>query len=192
MLTRCIVSMFLPSRAIDRGDLRSAGISRFIAKPLRSCRSPSLASASFGRLLPCRSTILGGWSHERGCLAKNLWGAFPMLAWLLQCRCQARCCLRPRGAGRHSSVTRRPCCLRLLSKDRHYPKKLLSRGYGSDSEHTPFTSLDSCTTCNCQGRHTTGRLTNPYPGGLLMAHSLSTMDQRQVRTIINSTFAHSS
>jgi len=185
MLTRCIVSMFLLSRAIDRGDLRSAGISRFIAKPLRSYRSPSLASASSGRLLPRRSTILGGCSRERGCFAKNLWGDFPMLAWLLHCRRQARCCLRPRGVGRHSSISRRPYCLRLLSGDRHHPKILISRGYGSDSGRTPFTSLDSCTCRCCQGRYTTGRLTNPYPEGLVLAHSLSTVNQRQVQTIIN-------
>jgi len=43
--------MFLLLRVINRGNLRSAGISRFIAKPLRSYRFPSLASASFGHLL---------------------------------------------------------------------------------------------------------------------------------------------
>ena len=43
--------MFLLTRVINRGNLRSAGISRFFAKPLRSYRFPSLASASFGHLL---------------------------------------------------------------------------------------------------------------------------------------------
>ena len=46
--THCIVTMFPLSWAINRGELRSAGISRFIAKPLRLHRSPSLASASSG------------------------------------------------------------------------------------------------------------------------------------------------
>jgi hypothetical protein len=68
--------MFLLSRAIDRGNLRSAGISRFIARPLRSYRSPSLASASSGRLLlrwrPYSATILSIWDV----FAKNLWDIF--------------------------------------------------------------------------------------------------------------------
>ena len=122
ILTLCIVSMFLLSRAIDRGDLRSAGISRFIAKPLRSYRSPSLASGSFDRLLLRRSVILGYYPIDPGCFTKNLWVPFPMLAWLLHRRCQARCCLRPRGVGRHSSLSHLPSCLRPLSEDRHNPK----------------------------------------------------------------------
>jgi len=114
--------MFLLSRVIDRGDLRSAGISRFTAKPLRLYRSPSLASASFGRLLLRWSTILGYYPIDPGCFRQEPLGYFPMLAWLLQCRCLARCCLRPRGVGRHSSLSHLPYCLRPLSKDRHGPK----------------------------------------------------------------------
>ncbi len=33
-------------------------------------------------------------------------------------------------------------------------------------------------------KYTTGRLTKPYPGGLMLSHSLSTMNQRQVQTIM--------
>jgi hypothetical protein len=40
----------------------------------------------------------------------------------------------------------------------------------SDSEHTLFTSLDSCTSLQI-GRYTTGRLTKPYPGGPMLSHS---------------------
>jgi hypothetical protein len=98
ILTLCIVSMFLLPRAIDRGDLRSAGISRFFARPLRSYRSPSLASASFGRLLSRWQTILGYYPLDPGCFTKNLWNS-PMLAWLLHCLRTTRCCLRPRGVG---------------------------------------------------------------------------------------------
>ena len=65
-----------------------------------------------------------------------------MLAWLLHRRCHARCCLRPRGAGWYSSITHLPFRLRPLGKDRHDPKISVSRGYGSDSGLTPFTSLD--------------------------------------------------
>ncbi len=107
-----------------------------------------------------------------------------MLAWLLHHRCQARCCLRPRGVGRCLSLTHFPFCLRLLSRDRHFPKIQYSRGYGSDSEHTLFTSLDLNISLNQYRRYSTGRLTTPYPGGPMLSHSLSTMNQRQVQTII--------
>ena len=98
LFTPCIVPMFLLSRSINRGDLHSAGISRFIAIPLRFYRSPSLASASFGCLLLRWQTILGYYPLDPGCFTKNLWDS-PMLAWLLHCLRTPRCCLRPRGVG---------------------------------------------------------------------------------------------
>jgi len=64
--------MFLLSQLVNRGNLRSAGVSRFIAKPLRSYRFPSLASASSGRLLLRWSTILGYYPFDPGCFTKNL------------------------------------------------------------------------------------------------------------------------
>ena len=134
--------MFPLSRAINRGDLRSAGISRFIAKPLRLHWPPSLASASFGRLLSRWSTILGYYPFDLGCFHQEPSGAFPTLAWLLRCRCPTRCCLRPRGAEYRSSISPYPFRLRSHRKDRHAPKIPSSRGYGADSGHTPFTSLD--------------------------------------------------
>lgn len=97
-------------------------------------------------------------------------GYFPMLAWLLHRRCPARCCLRPRGVGRHSSLSHLPFCLRLLSRDRHFPNNSYSRGYVSDSGHTPFTSLNLHITPN-ERQYTTGRLTKPYPGGPVLSHS---------------------
>jgi hypothetical protein len=99
----------------------------FIAKPLRSYWFPSLASASFGRLLLRWSTILGYYPIDPGCFTENLWG-FPRLAWLLHRRCHARCCLRPRGAGNHSSITRFPYRLRPLPQDQRFPKIPYSRG----------------------------------------------------------------
>ncbi len=39
----------------------------------------------------------------------------------------------------------------------------LSRGYGSDSGHPPFTSIDSY---KLHSTHISGRLTKPYPRGL--------------------------
>ena len=155
MVTLCIVSMFPLSRAIDRGDLRSAGISRFIAKPLQSYRSPSLASASFGRLLSRWSTILGYYPLDPGCFTKNLWDS-PMLAWLLHCRCQARCCLRPRGAGNHSPITQFPFRLRPLSKDRHIPKIHLF--LGAEGQIQSIHSSPRLTRLSSLRRCTTGRL----------------------------------
>jgi hypothetical protein len=73
MITLCIVLMFLLLRVINRGNLRSAGISRFIAKPLRSCRFPSLASASFDPLQLRWMVILGYYCSDRQCFAKDLW-----------------------------------------------------------------------------------------------------------------------
>ncbi len=127
VLTLCIVPMFLLSQSINRGGLRSAGVSRFIAKPLRLHWPPSLAPAASGLLLLRWSTILGYYPLDPGCFTKNLW-AFPRLAWLLHRRCQARCCLRPRGAGQHSSISHFPYRLRLVARDRHNPKITLSRG----------------------------------------------------------------
>ena len=172
--------MFPLIRTINRRDLRSAGISRFIAKPLRSYRSPSLASASSGRLLLRWSTILGYYPFDPGCFTKNLW-AFPRLAWLLHCRCQARCCLRPRGAENHSSLTRLPFRLRPARQDRRTPKIQLFSGLrGRFRAHTlHLARLAYLLLC----RYTTGRLTKPYPGGLRLSPSLSTTNQSQVRTV---------
>ncbi len=98
IITLCIVPMFLLPRSVNRGDLHSAGVSRFIAIPLRFYRSPSLASASSGCLLLRWQTILGYYPLDPGCFTKNLWDS-PMLAWLLHCLRTTRCCLRPRGVG---------------------------------------------------------------------------------------------
>ncbi len=90
--TPCIVPVFPLSRSTHRGDLRSAGISRFFATPLRltgphhSRRGLLLPSFHIGqdtRVLADDSPRAPGSS----------------LAWLLVCRCTARCCLRPRGVG---------------------------------------------------------------------------------------------
>jgi len=70
--TLCIVSVFPHPWAINRGDLRSAGISRFFAKPLRFHRSPSPVSASSDWplvTLVCRTWLL---SHRSRMLRQNL------------------------------------------------------------------------------------------------------------------------
>ena len=159
------MSVFLPQWATCRGNLRSAGISRFIAKPLRLHWSPSLASASFGRLLLRWSTILGYYRLDSQCFTKNLWG-LPMLAWLLRCRCPTRCCLRPRGVG-VALVSSVPVAWPApdeigSARSQNYEFSELRVRFRA----TPFTSPHSlisrvaCATLP----YTTGRLTKPYPG----------------------------
>ena len=89
---------------------------------------------------------------------------------------------RPRGAGRHSSLSHLPFCLRLLSRDRHFPNSS-HQGYVPDSGHTPFTSLNLHITLNERGDTLPGGLINPTREGLCFRISLSTFNQSQVQTI---------
>ena len=86
------MSVFLLSQSIYRGDLRSAGVTRFIARPLRhtgphhSRRGHPWISFHIDpgtRVLPLRI------------FPQELFDS--SLAWLFTCRCATRCCLRPRG-----------------------------------------------------------------------------------------------
>ena len=61
---------------------------------------------------------------------------------LLHCRCSPRCCLRPRGLTTHFPVTLVVHGLRVGTHNQQIPKLSRSRGYGSDSEHTLFTSTN--------------------------------------------------
>ncbi len=64
-------------------------------------RSPSLATWPFEPL------FLHWCSYSGTCLARFPKSPCSSLAWLLACRCAARCCLRPRGGSWHLSLTRR-------------------------------------------------------------------------------------
>ena len=66
-----------------------------------------------------------------------------------------------------SSFTRSPHGLRPHGRDRHFPNIQGFRGYGSDSGHTPFTSLllFVLPLAFAFSRYTTERLTRPYSGG---------------------------
>jgi hypothetical protein len=81
--------------SINRGNLRSTGVNRLFAKPLRSHRSPSLASAS-SEWHPFMSAIHTRLLSSRSGMFRQEPLGFPMLAWLLRCRCLTRYCLRPR------------------------------------------------------------------------------------------------
>ena len=156
--------MFLLPRVINRGDLRSAGISRFFAKPLRSYRFPSLASASFDHLLLCRLAILGYYCFDLQCFAKDLWD-LPMLAWLLRCRCPTRCCLRPRG-GRVSLVYNAlPVSPALTStRSARSQNSIFSGLWGRFRAHTLH--LAGLANLLFIGYPASGWLTKHFPGGL--------------------------
>ena len=62
---------------------------------------------------------------------------------LLHCRCSPRCCLRPRGLTSYCPVAFLVHGLRVGTHNQQIPKLSRSRGYGSDSEHTLFTSTNS-------------------------------------------------
>ena len=94
--TPCIVSVLLLSRSMQRGELRSAGIRRYrlgiaVYGP-HHCEGPS-----HGLFLHWR------W-YEVGALRRFPRAPCSSLAWLLACRCTARCRLRPRVSALHSSL----------------------------------------------------------------------------------------
>lgn len=175
--------MFLLSRAIDRGDLRSAGVSRFTAKPLQSYRSPSLAPASFGRLLLGWPTILGYYPLDPGCFRQEPLGYFPMLRLVTPTPLSCSMLSATPGCRLALAISAPSVLPAPIIKGSARSQNSNSRGYGSDSGHTTFTSQDS--SVSPSGTQTTGRLTRPYPEGTtcLLAGSLSTLNQRQVRTI---------
>ena len=138
---KAIVLMFPLSRAIGRGDLRSAGISCFIAKPLRYYRSPSLAPESFGHLLLRWRTILGYYLIDPGCFTKDLGGSG---ARLVTPSSLSSSMLSATPGSQSALVRNAPSVLPApIIKGSALPKIQYSRGYGSDSEHTLFTSPDS-------------------------------------------------
>ena len=70
-------------------------------------------------------------------------GDFPMLAWLLHRRCQARCCLHP-GVSvgtRHVRTFRFACAY--YQGIGTFPKFTILGAMGPDSGHTPLTSFNS-------------------------------------------------
>ncbi len=139
--------MFPLSRAIERGNLHSTGISRFIAKPvpvpLQGCRLNTFCYVvcSYSGTKPKNSL------HARIAplsLFDSMLSETPGAREPLSCNADSRmaCAL-----GQH---------------DRQSPKLTRSRGYVSDSGHTPFTSPNYH--CKCSS---SGRLDQPYPERLL-------------------------
>ena len=154
--------MFLLSRSTTRGALRSAGVSRFIAMPLRltgphhSRRGPPPPSFYIER----------GTRVLRCGLAPRAWvrrspGYLPVVV-------QLDAVLDPGVPALRSSLARSPHGLRLHGGDRHFPKIHWFSGLCVRFRATPFTSLRSLVLLPAFafGRYTTERLTRPYSGGL--------------------------
>jgi hypothetical protein len=175
----CIALVFLLSRSMHRGDLRSAGISRFIARLLqlsgphhsrRGHLTHSFYIARDTRVLPLRLI-------PQELLDRRSPGYLPAVVRL-------DAVLDPGVSASHSSFTRSPHGLRPAGEDRHAPKINGSRGYGSDSGRHPSprcTRLFVLAVCTA-GHYTTERLTKPYSGGpvRIRAPSLSTGNHCQV------------
>ena len=175
----CIASVFLLSRSNSRGDLRSAGVSRLFAKPLRlsdphhSRRghlTPSFHIGRDTRVLPLRLI-------PQELLDRRSPGYLPAVV-------QLDAVLDPGGSASRSSFARSPHGLRPNGEDRHAPKIIGSRGYVSDSglHPSPRCSCLSGPLALAAGHYTTERLTKPYSGGpmRIRAPSLSTGNHCQV------------
>lgn len=182
--TPCIVFVFLLSRSMHRGDLRSAGISRFIAKllqlsgPHHSRRGHPLSSFYIGqgtRVLPLRLI-------PQELLDRRSPGYLPAVV-------QLDAVLDPGVSASHSSFTHSPHGLRPTGEDRHAPKIYGSRGCVSDSGLHPS---PRCTrlfvlAVSTAEHYTTERLTKPYSGGSvrIRAPSLSTGNHCQVAPVFH-------
>ena len=163
--------MFLLAQSTLREDLRSAGVSRFFARPLRytgphrSRRGHPLPSCYIA--VRYSGTSIAGDSPRAPCSS---------LAWLLACRCPTRCCLRPRGVG-----------LALVARVRAaWPAPKMKGSARSQTPNfsglcvrfraSPFTSPHSLFSLPASAfrNYTTERLTRPYSGGsMCFPHSPS-------------------
>ena len=171
--------MFPLQRVINRGNLRSTGVSRLIAIPLRITDSHPSHRRLLALLLLRWPTIPGYYPLDLGCFARDLW-AVPMLAWLLRCRCLTRYCLRPREDG----ILLVFIALSMLPapNTKGSATSKISRFSGLRGRFRAFTLyLDRLAYLLDLRLYTCGRLTIPYPRGLLF--SLTTSNQSQVRTV---------
>lgn len=134
-------------------------------------RSPSLATRPSEHLFLHWRSYSGTYTADfPRALARRLPG-------LLANRCAPRCCLRPRGVSQRLSF--RAFCMACACPDRigPNPKFGCSRSYGSDSGHSPFTSLHSYISLSDfspYGYYTSERLIRPYSGEL---HALAALSQ---------------
>jgi hypothetical protein len=159
-----MVLVFLLPWSTNRGNLRSAVVTRLIATPLqltgphhsrRGHPTPSFYIGRGTRVLPLRSI-------PQELLDRRSPGYLPALARL-------DAVLDPGVSASRSSLSRPPHGLRLNGEDRHYPKMNGSRGYVSDSGLHPSPRRTRLTLPqdHALGRYASERLTRPYSGGLV-------------------------
>jgi hypothetical protein len=154
--------MFLLSRSTTRGDLRSAGVSRFFAMPLRptgphhSRRGPPSPSFYIGR----GTRVLRCDLDPRAWVRRSP-GYSPVVV-------QLDAVWDPGVSALRSSLARSPRGLRPHGKDQHIPNIRWFSGLCVRFRATPFTSLRSLVLLPAFAfsRYTTERLTRPYSGGL--------------------------
>ncbi len=145
-----------------RGNLRSAGISRFIARPLRLSGSHHLRrghpTTSF--YIGCGTRVLPLRLIPQELLDRRSPGYLPVVV-------QLDAVLDPGGPASRSSLPRSPHGLRPNGEDRHIPKIIGSRGYVSDSglHPSPRSTRSSPLQARAFQAYTTERLTKPYSGG---------------------------
>ena len=144
--------VFLLSRASERGNLHSTGISRFLAIPVPVPLQSRLWNASFhvGR------SYSGMFTQELLCTPG-----------LLHDRCPARCRLRPRGLARHSPLTCSCAWPARGSMRSAVSQTVAFSGLCVGFRAPPFTSLDA----HCQGSGS-GWLDQPCPGWPLICYFL--------------------
>ena len=162
--------MFPLLRPINRGDLRSTGISRFIAKPLRSYRSPSLASASseWPPFMSANHTrLLSSWS---GMLRQE-----PLRfsdACLVTSMSLSNSILSETPGGWNGTRLYRTTHIACAHRDRigTLQNSVFSGLRGRFRAYTLY--LVRLANLLKLWKYTCGRLTKPYPRGLLFPHNI--------------------
>ncbi len=134
--------VFLFARVFECGNFHSTGISRFIAKPVPVPMRNGHLNSFFHVACSYSGAIPESLPASQGCsmiVAGSMLSETPGAWTPLSCRAQS-----------HMACS-------LGQNGRQSPKLSRSRGYVSDSGHTPFTSPTPAASSS------TGRLDRPYP-----------------------------
>ena len=146
-------------------------------------RSPSLASASFDRLLLRWSVILGYYPFDPGCFAKDLWVILRCSPGYSIVVVKLDAVYDPgESVGTRLYRAFRFACAYYQGIGT-FPKSRILGAMGQIQSVHSSPRLTRTSDFNSPD-HTTGWLTKPYPGGPMLSHSLSTVNQSQVQTII--------
>ena len=160
-LAPCIASVFLLARSTSRGDLRSAGVSRVIARPLQHTGPHHSQRGHPLALFPHWAGYSGTYEDTR---PKS---RVPSLPWLLACLRAARCCLGPRGAEGALVARARPrmacACTERIGTHPHGRFSGLRVRFRAHTLH--LATLAVLLSASADSHHATERLTRPYSGG---------------------------